>query len=210
MRGPGRRRRRLVVEAVAEDPEHRLGAGVGGGRVDVDPARVAHVHRHEAARGGEGAHAVGERRVPASRSNTALSESTSRADAEDARVDGVVLVELLADGRCGCPRPAPWWRRRGRSSARCRSRPRGRRPRRGCPRAQPTHQRRGHEVVAMVSRHSRSTHSFAARGRVLQAVARSNTMARSSLRASAMVDPWVGPAKVGPITPRRPPGAGRP
>ena len=56
-----------VVEAVAEDPEHRLGAGLCLGRVDVDPARVADVHGDEAPGRGERADAVGERSVAGAR-----------------------------------------------------------------------------------------------------------------------------------------------
>src|SRR5262249_41358145 len=87
----------LVAEGVAEDPQHRLGAFERLGRIDVGPARVAYGAREERTARSEGPHAVGERRVALPGDDGLELLDERRTDAEDSRVDGVVVRELLGD-----------------------------------------------------------------------------------------------------------------
>ena len=95
----GSARAGLVAQVVAEHPQHRLGTLERRRRVDVDPAHVAHVHRHERAAIGQRAHAVGQRAVAVLVVEPREFFDQRRTDPEDAGVESVVALELLADVR---------------------------------------------------------------------------------------------------------------
>ena len=89
--------RGLVAEVIAEDPDHRLGPLEGLGGVDVDPAGVAHVAAEEVAPLRQGPDAIGEARVAGPLVDAIQLGDQLGADAEHARVDAVVVGDILAD-----------------------------------------------------------------------------------------------------------------